>query len=81
MKLRTFCHEQHWEENSGFTKDKLLGLFALFCRGFTTCIFITLETKVFCLSAELINSVRSPLTLCAISLPVWARTSFPGRRR
>lgn len=50
------------------TKGKLLGLFALFCRSFTTCIFITLETKVFYLSAELINSVGSPLNVPPVSL-------------
>lgn len=63
MTLRTFSHGQHWEENSGLTKDKLLSLFALFCRSFTTCNFITLETKVFYLSTELVNSVRSPLNV------------------
>lgn len=62
MKLHTFCHEQHWKENSGLTKDELLALFALFCRSFTTYIFITLETKVFYLSPEL----RSPLNMPAV---------------
>lgn len=78
MNFHNFCHGQHWEKNSGFTKGNQLGLFALVCMSFTTWSFITWKTKVFYLSAELTNSVRSPLNappvcLCGAALVLQER--------
>lgn len=75
INLCTFGHGQHWEESSGL--PRLLGVFARFSRSFTTGIFITLEIKVFCLSAELINSVRPPLNVLPVC-PCGAELVLPG---